>query len=311
AQIPVDPEETATLQKDRNYAYYQLGLIYKEKFNELNLSKDKFLALLKSNPEERLILPSKYNLYKIYELQGKSDEVAIAKNDIVTNYPDSRYAQILNNPNLAAQRDENSPESVYESTYALFQNQEFNRVITVSDKHIATFEGDAMVPKFELLKAFAIGRLNGFEAYEEAINAVAVNYANTTEGIQAQDIINSSLETLRPSEFSENDSFKSFKVVYEFTNTPENGIEEFVKMLDESVKKVDYFKLTTSVDVYNQDTTFVVVHGLKSIEGSQGFIQLLNKEDRKKIKRSFFAISTNNYRTLQIHKNLDAYKAIQ
>lgn len=310
-QIPEDLEEIATLQKDRNYAYYQLGLIYKEKFNELDLSKNKFLALLQSNPEERLILPSKYNLYKIYELQGKSDALVIAKNDIVTNYPDSRYAYILNNPNVAAQRDANSPESVYESTYALFQNQEFKRVIALSNKHIATFEGDAIVPKFELLKAFAIGRLNGFEAYEEAINAVAVNYANTTEGIQAQDIINGSLETLRPSEFLENESFKSFKVVYEFANTPENGLEEFVKILDESVKKVDYFKLTTSVDVYNQDTTFVVLHGLKSIEGSQGFIQLLNKDDRKKIERPFFAISSNNYRTLQIHKNLNAYKAIQ
>lgn len=311
AQIPSEPEVIATLQKDRNYAYYQLGLIYKEKFKEYNLSKNKFLALLKSNPEERLILPSKYNLYKIYELQGRSDAVSIAKNDIVTNYPDSRYAQILNNPNLAALRDENSPESVYEKVYALFQNQEFERVILESDSHISTFEGDAIVPKFELLKAFAIGRLNGFEAYENAINAVAVTYANTSEGLQAQDIINSSLETLRSSAFVENDSFKHFKVIYEFENTPENGLEDFVKTIDESVKKVKYFKLSTSVDVYNKDTTFVVVHGLKSIEGSQGFMQLLNKEDRKKIKRPFFSISSKNYRTLQIHKNVDAYKAIQ
>lgn len=310
AQIPSDPEVIATLKKDRNYAYYQLGLIYKEKFKEYNLSKNKFLALLKSDPEERLILPSKYNLYKIYELQGEKGELLIAKNDITVNYPDSRYAQILNNPNLAAERDENSPESVYENTYKLFQNQEFNRVISLSDKHISTFEGDAIVPKFELLKAFAIGRLNGFEAYEEAINAVAVNYANTSEGIQAQDIINSSLETLRPAEFLKNDSFKSFKVIYEFDNTTENGLEDFVKILDESVKKVDYFNLSTSVDVYNKETTFVVVHGLKSIEGAQGFIQLLDKEDRKKIERTFFSISSKNYRTLQIHKNIDAYKAI-
>ena len=162
-----------------------------------------------------------------------------------------------------------------------------------------------------MLKAFAIGRLNGFEAYEEAINAVAVNYANTAEGIQAQDIINSSLETLRPAEFLKNDSFKSFKVIYEFDNTAENGLEDFVKILDESVKKVDYFNLSTSVDVYNKETTFVVVHGLKSIEGAQGFIQLLDKEDRKKIERPFFSISSKNYRTLQIHKNIDAYKAIQ
>lgn len=311
AQIPTDSDEIATLIKDRDYAYYQLGLIYKEKFKEYDLSKDKFLALLNNNPEERLILPSKYNLYKIYELQGRSDAVSIAKNDIITNYPESRYAQLLSNPGLAAERDENSPESVYENTYKLFQNQEFERVISKSNSSISMFEGDAMVPKFELLKAFAIGRLYGFEAYEKAINDVAVNYANTTEGVQAQDIINNALEALRSSEFSENESFKSFKVVYEFQNTADNGLEDFVKTLDESVKKVEYFNLSTSVDVYNKDTTFVVVHGLKSIEGAQGFMQLLEKEDRKKLTRPFTSISSKNYRTIQIHKNIDTYKTIQ
>ena len=60
------PKEIDSISKERNYAYYQLGLIYKEKFKEYELAKSKFETLLKSNPEERLILPSKYNLYKIY-----------------------------------------------------------------------------------------------------------------------------------------------------------------------------------------------------------------------------------------------------
>mgnify|MGYP000648666396 CR=1 FL=1 len=82
-KIPSDEKVIDSISKERNYAYYQLGLIYKEKFKEYNLSKDKFQELLQSNPEERLILPSKYNLYKIYELLGENDEATIAKNDII------------------------------------------------------------------------------------------------------------------------------------------------------------------------------------------------------------------------------------
>ena len=68
----------------------------------------KFQNLLNSNPEEKLILPSKYNLYKIYELLGESDEAIIAKNDIISKYPDSRYAELLLNPRLELSKDENN-----------------------------------------------------------------------------------------------------------------------------------------------------------------------------------------------------------
>lgn len=74
SQLPSTEKELDSIKKDRNYAYYQLGLIYKEKFKEYNLSKSKFLNLLDSNPEEKLVLPSKYNLFKIYEILGQNDE---------------------------------------------------------------------------------------------------------------------------------------------------------------------------------------------------------------------------------------------
>ena len=54
-----------SLIKERDFAYFQLGLIYKEKFKEYDLSKDKFQTLLNLDPDEKLILPSKYNLYII------------------------------------------------------------------------------------------------------------------------------------------------------------------------------------------------------------------------------------------------------
>ena len=46
AQIPSDEKAIDSISKERNFAYYQLGLIYKEKFKEYDLAKSKFTDLL-------------------------------------------------------------------------------------------------------------------------------------------------------------------------------------------------------------------------------------------------------------------------
>ncbi|MGC6430375.1 MAG: tetratricopeptide repeat protein [Jejuia sp.] len=307
SKIPSDEAVIDSISKERNYAYYQLGLIYKEKFKEYLLAKDKFQNLLKSNPEERLILPSKYNLYKIYELLGEMDEASIAKDDIVNNYPESRYATILTDPDAAALKDENSPLALYENLYDIHLKQDYETVISKSEAYIKTFDGEPIVPKFELLKATATARLHGFEDYKKAINYIAVTYANTEEGQQAQRMVNEMLPKLENKEFVNDSISGNFKVVFKFDKNNTEKINAFKTTLDEVLKNVKYYKLKSSVDVYNTNTTFVVVHGLRTGQVAKTFDQILLDKDVKKIKDPYFAVSSANYQILQIHKNLDTY----
>lgn len=307
SKIPTDEAVIDSISKERNYAYYQLGLIYKEKFKEYPLAKDKFQDLLKSDPEERLILPSKYNLYKIYELLGEMDEASIAKDDIVSNYPESRYATILTNPDAAALRDEDSPLNLYEKLYDVHLKQDYETVISKSEDYIKTFDGEPIVPKFELLKATATARLHGFDDYKKAINYIAVTYANTEEGQQAQRIENEMLPNLESKEFVNDSIAGNFKVVFKFDKINTEKINALKSTLDEVLKNVKYYKLTSSVDVYDTNTTFVVVHGLKTGQVAKTFEQILSDKDVKKIKDPYFAVSSTNYQILQIHKNLETY----
>ncbi|OYX23762.1 MAG: hypothetical protein B7Z06_09780 [Flavobacteriales bacterium 32-35-8] len=310
SKIPSEEKEIDSISRERNYAYYQLGLIYKEKFNEYELAKDKLQNLLQSNPEERLILPSKYNLYKIYELLGENDEANIAKNDIVSNYPESRYATILSNPELASAKDENSPESLYETLYAKLENQEYDEVILKSEEYIRLFDGEPIVPKFELLKATATGRLYGYNAYAQAINYIAITYANTPEGKQAQDIEGQVLPKILGKDFVPDSDASNFKVVFRFDDSKKEHIESFKVSLDSILNNLKYYELSSSKDIYNKNTTFVIVHGLKNEQVAKTFDQLLTKEDKQKIKEPYFAISSANYQIIQIHKNLDSYLSI-
>lgn len=307
SKIPSDQKVIDSISKERNYAYYQLGLIYKEKFKEYNLSKNKFQDLLKSNPETRLVLPSKYNLYKIYELLGENDEATIAKNDIVSNYPESRYTAILTNPDSVSSKDENSPLTLYENLYDKHVAQDYETVIEKSEAYIKTFDGEPIVPKFELLKATATGRLLGFEAYKKSINYIAVTYANTPEGQQAQNMANDMLPKLEDKAFVNDSIADHFKVVFKFDRSNTNRIEDFKTTLDEVIKNVKFYELKSSVDVYDTNTTFVVVHGLRNAQVAKTFRQILLEEDEYKIREPFFAVSSKNYQILQIHKNLETY----
>ncbi len=305
-RIPSEEKEIDSLAKDRNFAYYQLGLIYKDKFKEYNLAKDKLQALLKNNPEERLILPSKYNLYKIYILLNLEGEAEIAKNDIISKHPDSRYAMILLNPETVLGKDENSPENIYTNLYKQFENQEYLEVISQSDMYITNFDGEDIVPKFEFLKAVSKARLYGYENYKESINFIALNYPNSPEGKKAEDMMQTVIPLLAKKEFVDDLEAKNFKAIYQFTDASEEDIEAFVKNLDEAVKKVKYFDLSTSKDIYSQNTIFVVVHGFRSIDGALGFAEIL-KGYKHPIDKEHFAISSPNYQTIQIHKNLEEY----
>ncbi|UKM65613.1 tetratricopeptide repeat protein [Flavobacteriaceae bacterium GSB9] len=308
SKIPSEEKEIDSISRERNYAYYQLGLIYKEKFKEYELAKTKLQDLLNSNPEERLVLPSKYNLFKLYEALGESDEAAIAKQNIISEYPKSRYALILTNPELVSEKDENSPRSLYEALYEQHLSQEYAEVISKSEDYINKFDGEPIVPKFVLLKATATGRLHGYEAYKKAINNLAVTYANTPEGKEAQEIESKILPNLASTDFVTNDSISgNYKVIFKFENVENEQVSAFKKTLDEVLENIRYYKLKSSIDVYDPNTKLVLVHGLKTEQVAITFDQLLTKDDRKKIKAPYFVVSSANYQIIQIHKNLDAY----
>ena len=319
SQIPTEKKIIDSLKTDRNYAYYQLGLIYKEKFKEYGLSKNKFKDLLKSSPEEKLILPSKYNLFKLNELLKENSQAAFYKDDIISNYPESRYAKILSNPEFAKTLDTQSPEYLYAQTYKLLQEQNYAMVISESKKYAAYFSDEPIQPKFELLKATAQGRLFGYKTYTASLNTIALDYANTPEGELAKSLV-TSLKRVADTTFVDAKNAKHFKAVYTFKADEFDKIETFKKQLTESVKTISYYDLTISEDIYNPDTKFVVVHGISSVQGAKGFSLLLKeneanenqkkkKKDRKQLKldRPAFGVSSENYTIIQTHKNLNNY----
>ncbi|PRX56975.1 tetratricopeptide repeat protein [Flagellimonas meridianipacifica] len=309
SRVPTEVAVIDSLRKEENFANYQLGLIYKEKFKENLLAAGKLEDVLKSDPEERLILPSKYNLYKIYEESG-SPLAESMKQNIISNHSDTRYAEILLNPQAVLEGDTDSPDARYSQLFKSYQRQEFLLVITQSQEYIDRFTGDPIVPKFEMLKANAIGRLQGFEPFKEALNYVALTYPNNIEGKRAETMVKEQLPKMANKEFSQEIGSKgagNWKVVFPYKIRDNEKALALKERLEEVVKDLKY-KNVISKDIYNLEDQFVVVHGFRSQEFALGFVELIKKNRDYLIKEENFVVLSDNYKVIQIHKNLESYK---
>ncbi len=303
--IPRDAAVLDSIKGDLNFASYQLGLIYREKFNENGLAAERLEFVIGNKPEERLLLPAKYNLYKIYSDLGMTARAQSLKNDILVAYPDSRYAAILSNPESLL-RDENNPTAIYEQLYRSYENQEYAEVIAEVDQLTGQFAGDEIVPKLELLKAMAEGRLFGFEDYKASLNYVALNYPQSIEGKKAQEIINQALPAMSGSKFVPDTSGTSFKLIFPFEKEEKEEAMELQETLLSAIEEFGY-SWKVSRDVYNKAQDFVVVHGFNSEAEVNTFAQRLTGDDKYPIDKKSFYISTPNYRIVQIHKNIETY----
>ncbi|ABQ04084.2 tetratricopeptide repeat protein [Flavobacterium johnsoniae] len=301
-QLPKTQIAIDSIGKERNFAYYQLGLIYKEKFKEYTLASDKLEQLLRNNPEEKLILPSMYNLYKIYQITDPAKAEKI-KSDITNNYPGSRYAQILNNTNTD---DIPSPEKEYQKWYKLFQEEKFDVVLDNIDNLINQYSGDEIVSKFELLKANTLGKVNGLEAYKKGLENVADNYPNSDEGKNAREILEKQVPTLERLNFTTEDN-KNWKILYLISNNDTKTLKQIEEAIRVFLLVENFERLTTSFDKYNRTQSFVAIHGLKSEAYAQDVAGVFRDDKKYKIAQPAIIISTENYKVVQIKKNLEAY----
>lgn len=307
SRLPQTQEAVDSIQEERERAYFQLGLVYKEKFREYVLAASRLQQLLNFEPEERYVLPAKYNLYRIYEETG-SPLAEEMKGDILENHPDSRYAQLLLNPDAFVAGEADHPSQNYEALYRLYEDQRYEEVIGGATSYSRQYNGEDIGVKFELLKAYALGKLDGVEAMKSALTQVALDYPSKPEGVEAARILESDIPALEALDFGEaDDSTRGWKLVYPFMRSDVEGINALVEDVVRSLQEFENRGYYYSIDVYNRDLIFLVVHNAPSRDRAEGHAELLATNKEYLIEKENFVISSRAYQAVQVHKNLEAY----
>lgn len=182
-------DKVSKIKEEKSNALYQLGLIYKEKFSKFDLAQVKLERFLKEEPKEKLVLPAKYHLYKIYEKSG-NPLMKTLRTELETNYPDSRYVAMLkNSKDFNALDSLETPEKHYEKVYCEYEYEQYDWVFNECEKAIKQYVDEPIQPKFELLKAYSLYHIKGKTAFVDGLEFVINNFPKTEEAIHAQDVL--------------------------------------------------------------------------------------------------------------------------
>ncbi len=303
-QIPTDQKLIDSLAKDRNFAYYQLGLIYKEKFKEYELAALRLEQLLNNKPEERLVLPAMYNLCKIYQ-QISPSKAADMKQQILLQYPDSRYAQILSNPEVEITDSEN-PEIVFNTLYKKFENNQLREVSEEVDEAIFKFAGEESLPKFEMLKAKTLGRLKGVEDYKTALNFIALTYPNSQEGKQAEKMVQTELPLIEALNFGLQQP-TGYKIIFPKSYPYGKEVKNLTDKIARYIKDTNAVALKSSEDIYTATDNIVVIHGFDNKDAAISALAVLQLHKNYKVTDKVYIISTEDYKIVQIKKKLNEW----
>jgi tetratricopeptide (TPR) repeat protein len=189
SSIPKEQSQIDSIAVIRNNAYYNLGLLYKEQFKDYEIAARNFEKYLNANPNPNLVLPVKYHLFRCYEnfnpeLSNKYRE------DIVNNYPDSRYTQIISNPEFIAKNNfqEDSPEYIYKNAFVCYKEGDYDYAL-FSLNEIKHHEGSDIEPKVDLLKAFIAIKKGNAESGKKMLNDIIINFPNSEESKLAEKAI--------------------------------------------------------------------------------------------------------------------------
>jgi len=209
SSIPETEEEKENLKQQIISSYYGAALTYKIGLENIPKSVQTFEELLKKYPDNKYEPESYYNLYLMYAStsQTKSDKY---KNLILDKYPKSQYAEILRDPNYL-EKLKNKHQSLiafYEATYDMYYEEKYDKVIERAELVKEFYPDNHLQPKFDLLKALAIGNEMEYDDYVASLNYVVSTHSNTEEQAKASEIL-SYLKGDYPKPEPENIKFKN------------------------------------------------------------------------------------------------------
>ena len=130
AQIPFTPEQLAESNKLLEDGLYHAGVIFKDKLDNLPLSRESLLRLVNNHPDYAHLDDAYYHLYLLYSRERKPEMAQTYLQKLKAEYPESQWTTLLSDPYYAenAKRGVQIEDSLYTLTYQAFRDGEYDKV---------------------------------------------------------------------------------------------------------------------------------------------------------------------------------------
>jgi hypothetical protein len=201
-------------------ALYNAGMIYFDDLDDVKKSIKLLEELVKRYPEHKLYPLACFQLYKEHYLARDEERSEYFKNIILENYPNSHFAQIINDPDYYKKMEaiKNQANVFYTSVYDAFKKNDYYTVANLASEGLSKYPTPELMPKFDFLKAIALGKINGNDTLKLLLKAVCRNYPTTEIDTLAAGI----LELLKQLETAPPEAQNSTSANSQQTTVPQN-----------------------------------------------------------------------------------------
>jgi len=179
-QIPFTTEALQASNDILEDAFYQMGLIYKNKLEDLNLSIEAFDSAIERFPKTENLEEIYYQLFLIYTQLGNKDMADVYRAKLIAEFPDRDYAIMLSDPNYDWNlRNLTTLENnLYQETYDAYMASKIESVRqnygTVKEKYALS----TLMPKFMFLNALTYAQTGESEEFKNSLRTLIDKYPN-------------------------------------------------------------------------------------------------------------------------------------
>lgn len=314
-------------------ASYDLALVYKDQMKDDEMAMATFEDLIARYDSSKYHQNAYYQLYLMNNQAGNTAKAEYYKQQILSKYPASDYAKVIENPDYAAKSvaQQNLAEEVYTRAYTYFNQGFYSKSYDMVYKALEELDHPDYNAKFKLLEALLLGFIDGEARMISALEEVARSYGSFDEGKEAKEILAylkngkqaASLEEAEAEAMEE--IIESKKQAYTYDIGAQHN---FVAIVPDTA---DYNKLQASLSDFNRK--YFATKGLKTsmipikegrtmlVVSKVGFAQpamdyystFKNAGDDTKVFRQreypFFVISFDNYAQFYKDQMTEAYLA--
>ncbi len=170
---------------------FNAGRIFKIDFSDFPRSTESFEDLNKRYPDNIFTLSSYFELYDLYNKMNNQEKSDYYKNLIISQYPDSKYAKYLLNPNyfieLEAKAD--SINRLYQKAFLEFKNGQYSQAGQITDQIMPMQPDSVLIPKIKFIRMVAEGTQTNWEAFGKLLTEYIETYPKAEPKPLAEQIL--------------------------------------------------------------------------------------------------------------------------
>ncbi|HEX2617380.1 MAG TPA: tetratricopeptide repeat protein, partial [Flavobacteriales bacterium] len=330
------PKDSASLTASNERvceALYLSGMIYKEKLKDIDNAVESFEVLNGRFEDCRYTPESHYQLYRIYlEKERTGSFIAFERKQesgywadvILERWPDSEFARLVRDPNQlqADEASRQAEEAAYTELYDQFRQRLYVPVITACQRVITDQPRNHLLPKYQLLKAMAVGGMHETEAFRNALLEVTTKFPGTEEAKAAEAMLaaldgqaqgNTPPPPTKDEEgFTVDQGQHYFVLVFPNVGGDVSTIKARIDDFDKQYFRNTPIQITSSI--LDKNSQVIMLSMFQTREKAMEYYELFktNQDLLPGINdRGYpmFAISPSNYQRFYTTKDLDGYTA--